>query len=266
MEKTRSKVFYIGLAVITLIAFNIVGNLLNGLLYIILMDVLKVNIEFINNSYDILNILICTIELLIFAPVYFKYLYKKDKGKFNPSSSNFIKLIIIALGISGLSFVWIKIAEQVPALDKYLKVLEQVNEHLTAGSPLAVFITTAVLGPIIEEVVFRGIIQKSINQVKSGWLPIVISALVFGISHMVLIQSVYTFMMGLVVGYIYQKTENLAYPIIIHIVMNSIANIEGLFSQGSINPLDIFCIAMIIPMLYICSKKMIIEKTLVSKD
>jgi membrane protease YdiL (CAAX protease family) len=82
--------------------------------------------------------------------------------------------------------------------------------------------------------------------VKKGILPVLISAALFGLMHMMLVQSVYTFLMGFVAGIIYSKKRNLLYPIAIHMTNNLISSIQAAFPQsGTI--INVIVIAMILP-------------------
>lgn len=82
----------------------------------------------------------------------------------------------------------------------------------------------AIIGPIAEEVVFRGAICRSLLKqgVPTG-LTILISAIIFGLIHVNPAQVLYAFFMGLALGYIYCRTGSLIPTIITHILNNSIS-------------------------------------------
>jgi membrane protease YdiL (CAAX protease family) len=76
-------------------------------------------------------------------------------------------------------------------------------------------IASGILAPIVEELTFRYCICKMCG------CSIFISALIFGIAHMNLVQSTYAFIIGLVLGKIYTEDFNLLKPILVHIAINS---------------------------------------------
>lgn len=82
----------------------------------------------------------------------------------------------------------------------------------------------AIIGPIAEEIVFRGAICRSLLKkgVPTG-LTILISAMVFGLIHVNPAQVPFAFIMGLALGYIYCRTGSLVATIITHILNNSIS-------------------------------------------
>jgi len=76
------------------------------------------------------------------------------------------------------------------------------------------------IGPIFEELIYRGVI---LNKLKNYGMKfsIITSAIIFALSHGNFIQLLQTFFMGLILGYIFMKTNSLFLPMILHIMMNS---------------------------------------------
>jgi membrane protease YdiL (CAAX protease family) len=89
---------------------------------------------------------------------------------------------------------------------------------------LVTLVGAGILGPISEELYFRGLIHRwFIPRLSLAW-RVLISSLFFGLGHIdsiaVLIAS---FIMGVVLAIVYEKTESLWVPIAMHIFTNSIA-------------------------------------------
>ena len=85
----------------------------------------------------------------------------------------------------------------------------------------------AIVGPIVEELVFREGIQGSLERSgKPFWLAAVVSALCFGLIHLNPAQIPFAFVMGLILSVIYHKTGNAVVTSIIHILNNSIAVLQ----------------------------------------
>lgn len=110
--------------------------------------------------------------------------------------------------------------------------LASVNLLATEGNIWMCLLTTGILAPIAEEISLRFMVQKGMCRVNEKF-AIFWSALLFGILHLNLFQSTYAFLCGLLICYIYYKTNyNLWYTTIIHIVNNSLA---VLITQFGIN-------------------------------
>lgn len=107
-------------------------------------------------------------------------------------------------------------------------ILNLVDDETMASiieNPIGLF-TIAVLGPIAEELLFRGGVQTNIleRHPEQGWpVAIGLSAAIFSLAHMNPAQLPITFVLGLLLGYAYWWTGSLAAPILIHIFNNASA-------------------------------------------
>ena len=82
-----------------------------------------------------------------------------------------------------------------------------------------IFLVIVIFGPIVEELLVRGVI---LNRLAVKWgltVSIILSSLLFGILHLDLIGS---FIFGLMMAVIYVKTKTLWAPILCHILNNFI--------------------------------------------
>ena len=86
---------------------------------------------------------------------------------------------------------------------------------------LMFLITMAVLPAIVEELLFRGLIMQHL--MKYGNVVAVIgSAIMFSFFHLNPSQTVYQFILGIVLAIIYIRTKNMWYPIILHFINNAL--------------------------------------------
>ena len=122
--------------------------------------------------------------------------------------------------------------------------LASVNLLATEGNVWMCLAVTGIFAPIAEEVSLRFMVQKGMCRVNEKF-AIFWSALLFGILHLNLFQSTYAFLCGLLICYIYYKTNyNLWYTTIIHVVNNSLA---VLITQLGINS---YVAYIILPILF----------------
>ena len=89
----------------------------------------------------------------------------------------------------------------------------------------------AILGPIVEEITFRGILMRGMLKMRwHPWVAIVVSALIFALFHGTELQMFGTTIFGIIVGWLYWRTKSLLPCMIVHIVNNSFAfGIDKLF-------------------------------------
>jgi membrane protease YdiL (CAAX protease family) len=78
---------------------------------------------------------------------------------------------------------------------------------------------TAILVPILEELLFRKILCDRLLPLGEGY-AIFISATIFGLTHGNLFQFFYAFAVGIIFGLIYVKTGRVIYTMLYHILLN----------------------------------------------
>ena len=88
------------------------------------------------------------------------------------------------------------------------------------------YVAIGLLAPLAEEMVFRGAILRVLLQVfdrRWHWLPIVISAVLFGAVHGNMAQFLHAMLLGLLLGWLYYRTNSIVPGVVLHWVNNSIA-------------------------------------------
>jgi membrane protease YdiL (CAAX protease family) len=119
----------------------------------------------------------------------------------------------------------------------YLGVTPAQNDIVEAGQqnpalvPLLIPLAILVVGPS-EELLFRGAIQGVLRESYSAVPAIAIASLLFGVAHVfallggplsgILVYISVTFVLGMILGYIYERTDNVVVPSLVHGVYNAI--------------------------------------------
>lgn len=117
--------------------------------------------------------------------------------------------------------------------ESWVALLEQFTGTVSTGQPFVLLLLgTGILVPIMEEITFRYGIHRNIAKHSVVWAYI-ISALIFGLVHGNPIQMMYAAVIGILLSFVYQKTNNLWYPIIIHIAINS-SSLFGTFFESEV--------------------------------
>lgn len=145
--------------------------------------------------------------------------------KFNKFKDTFSWLTIPALilafwGISILTSSLLQISYLVfpSIIEAYSEMMEDLG--LTDASLFAV-LSTVILAPISEELVFRGITLSLARRfTKRFWLANIIQAVLFGVAHGNLVQGLYAFILGMILGYVYKSYNNILVPMICHLLYN----------------------------------------------
>lgn len=120
-----------------------------------------------------------------------------------------------------------------------IPVSESVNQMtivrmLNSNGVVFIVLSAVLIGPIVEELVFR---KAIFGLIKNNTMAIAVSSIIFGAIHLTaeasiaeaLINGISYFAMGLVFGYIYIKNNrNIIAPIAVHILVNLISVIGSI--------------------------------------
>lgn len=101
-----------------------------------------------------------------------------------------------------------------------------------------------VVAPLVEEVVFRGIIYNRLKRYFSWKGAILLSAVFFGGYHGNMVQGLYGFLLGCLIAWAYERTGNFRMPVFFHACANVgvfLTTYGGGFSVGNAWMLLISC-------------------------
>lgn len=140
---------------------------------------------------------------LLFPVIYNNIKIQKTKINFQ-LGSKYLYFMFIGISISMILNIMM-----------YSIGLNKVDETMITFS-LSSIVSTAIFGPIIEELIFRNVIYSKLKETFSVISSIIITSLFFGIFHLNIIQAIYAFLFSLVTTYMYEKYNNLIVPICIH--------------------------------------------------
>ncbi len=160
------------------------------------------------------------------------WLYLRKDGRFSDiwldrwSQIGIIKTLAMAIVLVGAGLVFNYAMETIVFPDvKMQEMLRKLFEAIPDTIPNAIllFVAVAVLAPILEELLFRGLLQKSLMNLMPIWAAILISSGIFAAVHMDLYATPGIWVLGAIFGYLYYKTGSLRTNIVLHMVNNAMA-------------------------------------------
>ena len=92
-------------------------------------------------------------------------------------------------------------------------------------SPAAIaiyFFSLCILPPLLEEYIYRGLLLKHLLPLGRT-TAVIVSSLLFALSHISLSQTVFAFAMGVVIGVAYLRSGSMWYGVLIHLITNLIS-------------------------------------------
>lgn len=98
---------------------------------------------------------------------------------------------------------------------------EQRAFELMSDDNFAALLSTCILAPVLEEMLFRGVLLRAFLRRYPRGFAIAASALFFGVAHLNIYQFALAFLMGLLLGWLYERSHSLIPGIALHAGFNS---------------------------------------------
>ena len=132
-----------------------------------------------------------------------------------------VMALCLAIGMRLLVTVYYSYSQHVEVLRKSIEDSEKaVPEVIGLTQLLIAVFATIIIAPMFEEFLFRGLIMHELTMTVRPWLAILIQATLFGLAHGALFQSLFTFVIGVLLGIVYYRTKSLKITTICHGTFN----------------------------------------------
>ncbi|MBQ9608187.1 MAG: CPBP family intramembrane metalloprotease [Lachnospiraceae bacterium] len=165
------------------------------------------------------------IQYVLYILVFGIWYYKTKKPSIKEGFFSIIKPpVIIPLAIAGLAGQ--VLVDSVLALIRPLFVnlfndYDKLISNVTgASASWLMYMSVFLLAPVAEEILFRGLILTYARKCIPIYAAIILQAFLFGLYHGNIIQGIYAFILGMLLGYIAIKTGTLFAGICFHIALN----------------------------------------------
>ncbi|MGI9472761.1 MAG: ABC transporter permease subunit/CPBP intramembrane protease [Rubripirellula sp.] len=134
--------------------------------------------------------------------------------------------LAVLLGIT-LHPMYVMLAEWIsytyPISEQATAAMKPFTDQISSAPWLTIVFLMALVPAICEELAFRGFIFGGLVREKGRLRAVVITALMFGVSHGVLQQSIAATVMGLMLGWIALRTGSVIPGILVHFTNNALS-------------------------------------------
>jgi len=196
---------------------------------------------------------ISTIFMIIPVLVYLRYRQIPFKSALRLNRISIRSLSAIILLSIGIIISIDEIDRLVYILFGQPEYLEDLAEQLRITSlygGIAIVVTTVLIAPLVEEILFRGYLQKVLeNEWQDVTKAILVTGIFFAFVHMNPYWIVQIYLLGVVLGYLAWRTNSIVPSLILHGLNNGFAvalnNRPDIFNNyynwhGQVNPIWIF--------------------------
>lgn len=204
-----------------------------------MMDILKENALVITA--------ICAVFTSVFLSLFF-YLDCKSGRIEKRSKIKAIDIVMAIVGGAGIAIALNIIIALTGMAGKDTAFVE-VSDSITSNPLIVTIICAGILIPIVEEIIFRGLIFNRIKYQYNFVAGLLISSLLFGIYHGNIVQGIYATLLGIFLGFAYHKTKSILIPIFIHMSGNTFVSIYAKLGENEEN-IWILMIAVVISIIF----------------
>jgi len=116
--------------------------------------------------------------------------------------------------------------------DKVPEGLELTNEILRSADGyllLSFLFGVCIFAPVVEEVIFRGILWWPIEKLFSSNVALIVTSVLFSLAHADLLHIIAVFPLGVLFGILRKRTGSIWPSIIAHAANNTMASISLIF-------------------------------------
>lgn len=105
------------------------------------------------------------------------------------------------------------------------------NSSIIDGSLMS-WLTAVVMAPLLEEIVFRGLVYTRLKKGMPAIAAAVVASLAFGLCHTGIIWVIYATALGLVMTWIFEKYQSLLANILFHLFFNLMGQILSMIPEN----------------------------------
>ncbi|MPQ30443.1 CPBP family intramembrane metalloprotease [Clostridium estertheticum] len=210
-EMTIKKAFFI---MILTVLLELLGQI-----PIVIINILSKKYSTVLPYIDLVaDVIIKFFVITFLLKLYSKMSYDMPR-KQSLDKKKFIRVAIIIIGFRlAYDNSLIYLVDKIPMPDFISQAFGEMSI-----SPIILILSVAVIAPIYEEVIFRGILLKGMANKMNPNLALIISALIFALVHMNIPQGINAFLLGLIIGAIYLSSNSIYLCIFAHFINNSAA-------------------------------------------
>jgi len=185
-------------------------------------------------NQEFFGLLSCAVVFIGIAFLFLHFRKRIDKKQMfsNHKSMNpkaFIQLLCVFLGVQLVAEPIFWLMEKAFNLFGY-SVMSSLEEATMGSLTVTMLFYAVILGPVVEEVIYRGFVLCSLKKFGKVY-AIIISAFLFGLMHENIPQSVFACMVGVVLGYVTIE-YSIWWAVLLHIINNGLSDVLYYLTQN----------------------------------
>lgn len=129
------------------------------------------------------------------------------------------RLLPVVIGAMGFNVIVTVVINFFPWPEGWMDAY-MTNSASIDGSLIS-WISAVIMAPVVEEILFRGLIYTRLKKGMPTIVAAILASLVFGLVHGTIIWVIYAFVLGMVMTWVFERYQSLAANIIFHLAFNA---------------------------------------------
>lgn len=139
---------------------------------------------------------------------------------------------VLALAAGVAAAFWATIAiNLIPWPESWMEAYLTESSALTTAKPVLDFVAVVLLAPLVEEMLFRGVIYDAFCMLLPAGAAVLFQGVLFGSVHGAVIWIIYAAFMGCVLGYVRKHTGSVRPCVLMHIAFNGSSYLFTWFAE-----------------------------------
>ena len=139
-----------------------------------------------------------------------------------------LPIVIMGLGFNVLTGLILSFIPE-EAMSGY----EQSSAAMFTGNFWVMAFGTVIIAPLVEEIIFRGLIYTRMKQGMPAIVAALLTSALFGVAHGQWVWMIYTFVFGLLLIWVFERTKSLIANILLHFSYNLCAVLQMLLPEDT---------------------------------
>ncbi len=144
-----------------------------------------------------------------------------------------LRYVVVLPVIMAAGFLVELLSRNVGVTPEHQEVVLRFMEERSSSGTIAIIIFGVLVAPVAEEILFRGFLQPVLKDILGGTRAIFLTSLLFALVHFNLYILLQIFILGVLLGYLYEYTGTLVAPVSVHVLHNSVSLCVLLFIKQS---------------------------------
>jgi len=138
-----------------------------------------------------------------------------------------VMLAVFGIGVNFMVALLLTLLRSLPFLEPLFQNYEELSQLIVGGDFVITLLTVGIIGPVVEEIMFRGLIFGELRKIMPIKIALVVQAVLFGVYHLQPVQGAYAAVIGLLLGLVYYRSSSMVAPMVVHIAINSFSVVSS---------------------------------------